>query len=97
MVRVTATAAVEAAGLHGRIPVPRRLLDAANIEQVLVRDLFGERIAKLTVDTKAGGGVVKKLSTNGTTLSRRNESARVFEHSLRGRSPCTLRNWKVQW
>ena len=33
--------------------MPRRLLDAATIEQVLVRDLFGERIAKLTVDTEA--------------------------------------------
>jgi hypothetical protein len=55
MVRDTATEAVAAAGLHGRSPVPRRLLDAATIEQVLVRDLFGERIAKLTVDTKAGG------------------------------------------
>ena len=32
-------------------PHPRRLLQAASREQVLVRDLFGERVSKLTVDT----------------------------------------------
>lgn len=33
-------------------PLPRRLLQAASREQVLVRDLFGERVAKLIVDTE---------------------------------------------
>ena len=35
-----------------RAPTPRRLLQAASREQVLVRDIFGERVTKLTVDAK---------------------------------------------
>ena len=41
-----------------RAPSPRRLLQAASREQVLVRDLFGERVTKLTVDTKDSYAVI---------------------------------------
>ncbi|ABP01010.1 predicted protein, partial [Ostreococcus lucimarinus CCE9901] len=44
--------AIRHAELTLRPPPPRRLLQAASREQVLVRDLFGERVAKLTVDTE---------------------------------------------
>jgi Rne/Rng family ribonuclease len=43
--------AVERASAASKAPPPQRLLQAATREQVLVRDLFGERIAKLIVDT----------------------------------------------
>ena len=43
--------AVRGPGSSSFAPLPRRLLQAASREQVLVRDLFGERVAKLTVDT----------------------------------------------
>ena len=67
-VRDRATAAVTAAGEQGRSPMPRRLLDAATVEQVLVRDLFGERIARLTVDTvQAHEAIVEDLRRTGAT------------------------------
>ena len=67
-IRGQATAAVAAAGERMRSPMPRRLLDAATVEQVLVRDLFGERIAKLTVDTvKAYEAVVADLRRTGAS------------------------------
>jgi Rne/Rng family ribonuclease len=67
-VRTRASSAVAAAGAQGRSPVPRRLLDAATVEQVLVRDLFGERIAALTVDTVAAyDNIVADLRRTGTS------------------------------
>ena len=68
VVRERARAAVEAAGLQGRSPFPRRLLDAATVEQILVRDLFGERIAKLTVDSMSSyEAIVSDLRRTGAT------------------------------
>ena len=48
--------------------MPRRLLDAATVEQILVRDLFGERIARLVVDTlPAYDAIVEDLRRTGAT------------------------------
>ena len=67
-VRERASAAVAASGEHGRSPMPRRLLDAATVEQILVRDLFGERIARLVVDTlPAYDAIVEDLRRTGAT------------------------------
>ena len=63
-----ASAAVLASGEHGRSPMPRRLLDAATVEQILVRDLFGERIARLSVDTvEAYDAIIDDLRRTGAT------------------------------
>ena len=67
-VRRRAEAAVAASGEHGRSPMPRRLLDAATTEQILVRDLFGERVARLVVDSKrARDAIVEDLRRTGAT------------------------------
>jgi Rne/Rng family ribonuclease len=48
--------------------MPRRLLDAATVEQILVRDLFGERIARLSVDTvEAYDAIIDDLRRTGAT------------------------------
>ena len=48
--------------------MPRRLLDAATTEQILVRDLFGERVARLVVDSKrARDAIVEDLRRTGAT------------------------------
>ena len=67
-VRDKATAAVTASGEHGQSPMPRRLLDAATVEQILVRDLFGERVARLVVDSvRARDAIVADLKKTGAT------------------------------
>ena len=67
-VRERARAAVEAAGLQGRSPFPRRLLDAATVEQILVRDLFGERVARLTIDSMSSyEAIISDLRRTGAT------------------------------
>ena len=67
-VKRRAEMAVAASGEHGRSPMPRRLLDAATTEQILVRDLFGERVARLVVDSKkARDAIVEDLRKTGAT------------------------------
>ena len=67
-VKRRAEMAVAASGEHGRSPMPRRLLDAATTEQILVRDLFGERVARLVVDCpRARDAIVEDLRKTGAT------------------------------
>ena len=67
-VKRRAETAVAASGEHRRSPMPRRLLDAATAEQILVRDLFGERVARLVVDSaRARDAIVEDLRKTGAT------------------------------
>ena len=50
-IKAASIKAVERASAASKAPPPQRLLQAATREQVLVRDLFGERVARLIVDT----------------------------------------------
>jgi hypothetical protein len=63
--------------------MPRRLLDAASVEQILVRDLFGERVSRLVVDSvTARDAIVADLKKTGTALS-------CFPKSGRPPVPCS--------